>query len=309
MISTSTLLLYKILQLFIVMALGFIIVKLKVLKSTDALVLSKLSLYILMPATIINSFNVKINKEIVSGIILAFGAAIILHAVFLVIDFAYKKLLRPSPLERASVFYPNAGNLIIPLVSFILGGEWVIYSTAFLSVQLVFIWTHGVKLFSKGAPVNLKKIILNPNIIAIAVGAVIMVSGLTLPSFASDITSSLGSMIGNVGMLIAGMTAAQIDFKKMICDRRIYIVTAMRMLVCPAIVLILLRLCMPLIPINNAENILLISFLATITPSAASVMQFAQVYDCEAEKSVAINILTTLACCVTMPVFVFLLTL
>ena len=127
MISTSTLLLYKILQLFIVMALGFIIVKLGVLKSTDALVLSKLSLYILMPATIINSFNVKINREIVSGLVLAFSAAIILHGVLLIIDLVYKKLLRPSVLDRASVFYPNAGNLIIPLVSFILGGEWVIY--------------------------------------------------------------------------------------------------------------------------------------------------------------------------------------
>jgi predicted permease len=60
------------------------------------------------------------------------------------------------------------------------------------------------------------------------------------------------------------------------------------------------------VQIPSNEEILLISFLATMTPSAATIMQLAQVYDTEVDYSVAINILTTLAACVTMPLFVML---
>ena len=60
----------------------------------------------------------------------------------------------------------NAGNLIVPIVTYVLGEEWVIYSSAFLIVQLVFLWTHGVRLFSDDK-LSIKKIILNVNMIAV----------------------------------------------------------------------------------------------------------------------------------------------
>jgi predicted permease len=188
----------------------------------------------------------------------------------------------------------------------VLGDEWVIYSLGFMSVQLCFIWSQGIRLFERGKKFDLKKVLLNPNIIAIAVGLVVMLSGLTLPDFVSEITGSLGGVLGYVGMLIAGMTAAGLDFKKMAKYPRLYLSTAMRVIVCPTLSLVLLLAMRFLVQIPNNEEILLISFLATMTPSAATIMQLAQVYDTEVDYSVAINILTTLAACVTMPLFVML---
>lgn len=300
------LLLYKIAQLFIVMVIGFLLVKMRVVKSTDSVVLSRLALYLLMPAAIINSFNVKLTGEILSGFALAVGAGILLHAMLLCVDAVFARVAKGTAVERASVFYSNAGNLIIPIVSFILKGEWVIYSLGFMSVQLCLVWSHGVGLFEHTRRVKIMKILLNPNIVAIAIGLVIMLSGITLPDFATDITSSLGGVLGYVGMLIAGMTAAGLDFKKMAKNSRLYVTTAMRVVICPLISLGLLLLLRLLVSIEGTEEILLISFLATMTPSAATVMQLAQIHDTEVEYSVAINILTTLAACVTMPLFVLL---
>ena len=300
------LLLYKIMQLFAVMILGYLIVKLKIVKSEDSLVLSKISLYLLMPANIIAAFNVEITSDIAKGILLSFGAAIVVHAVLLVIDFSCKKLLHCTGVERASIIYSNAANLIIPIVSFILGDEWIIYTCAYLSVQLVLIFTHGTTLFSKQEKFDIRKIIFNINIVAIAIGTVFMVSGFRLPRFASDLSSSLGTMIGNIGMIIAGMTAARINFKKMLCVKRLYLVVFMRNVLCPFVVLILLRVLLSHIAVKDAQSILLITFLATMTPSAAMIMQLAQVHNTEAEYSVAINIITTIVCVATMPVFVSL---
>ncbi len=52
--------------------------------------------------------------------------------------------------------------------------------------------------------------------------------------------------------------------------------------------------------------ILLISFLATITPSATTVTQMAVLYDNNGTYASAINALTTVVCIVTMPVMILL---
>lgn len=300
----SYLLLYKILQLFIVLVLGFLLVKFKVIRESDGTVLSKISLYMLMPAAIINSFDVELTPELAKGIGLAYIAAVVIHIVLLGIDAIYKRAAHGTSAERASIMYSNAANLIIPIVSFVLGEEWVIYSCAFMSVQLVFIWSHGIRMFSENEKFNIKKILLNVNIIAIAVGVVFMLCGIRLPVFVKDITSSLGGMLGNVGMLIAGILAAQVDFKKMIKNKRLYLVLAMRMIVCPAVVLVILKIIGSFARIANAENILLVSFLAAMTPAAATVMQFAQLSGRDADFAVAVNIATTVVCIATMPAFV-----
>ncbi len=297
-------LLIKILQLFVAMVLGFVLVKAKILKSEDSGILSKISLYLLMPAAIINAFNVKLTPALSGGIALAFVSAFVIHLVFLILDFIFKKLGRASGVERASVIYPNAANLIIPIVSYVLGNEWVVYTCAFISVQLLLLWTHGIKLFAGG--LNFKKILLNVNLITIAVGAVMMLCRFELPAFVGDITSSFGGMLGNIGMIIAGMMAAEVDYKKMLIKKRLYLVLALRMLIFPLITLAAVKLVGSFSSLPNAEGVLLVSYLASITPSAATVMQLAKLHNTEPDYSVAINIITTLVCIGTMPLFVYL---
>ena len=301
----TKLLIYKILQLFCMMLIGFTITKCKIIRSEDSMALSKISLYLLMPSAILNAFDFERSDALMSGILFAFLAAIVVHVILYLLDLLYAKYISKNAVERASVMYSNAGNLIIPIVSFVLGNEWVVFSTAFLTVQLAFIWSHGVRLFSTGERFNIKKVLLNVNIIAIAIGVVMMLAGLRLPTFVRDITASFGGMLGPVAMLIAGIVAAKIDFKKVLSDKKIYRVIAVRMVVYPLIILIALKL-LALIPVVDGEKILLISFLATITPAASTVMQFAQIHNHDAEYATSINILTTVACILTMPLFVML---
>lgn len=301
-----SLLLYKIMQLFIVMILGFLIVKTGLVKSEDSLVLSKISLYLLMPASILSAFDIELTGDVARGFTLALCAAVGLHIVFLIIDFAFKRTLRGSGVERASVMYSNAGNLIFPIVSFVLGGEWVIYSCAFLIVQLTFLWTHGVNLFSDDKKIHLKKIFLNVNLITIAIGLVLMICRIRLPAFVSEITASVGGMLGTVGMLIAGMTMASVNLKSAVKNARLYLVLFMRMIFTPLVSLLLLKALLLFVKIDGGESILLVPFLACITPSAATVMQFAQIHKKDPEFAVSVNVASALVSIATMPLFVWL---
>jgi predicted permease len=74
----------------------------------------------------------------------------------------------------------------------------------------------------------------------------------------------------------------------------------MRLVVCPLIVLALLK-GFSLLPIANAENILLVSLIAALTPPASTVMQLAQINDCDTDFALSANILSTLLCIITMP--------
>lgn len=298
------LLFYKIAQLFVVMFLGFALVKTKLLKGKESKVLSKIALYLLMPSVLINSFDIELDSNIKKCLSLAFIAAIVIHIMLLLIDALYNKIFKPTGAERASVIYSNAANLIIPIVGFVLGEEWVIYSCAFVAVQITLIWTQGVSLFEKGQKTNYKKIIFNPCILAIFVGLLLMILGVRLPAFIKEITSSMGSMVGNVGMLISGMLMADVSFKKIFMQKRIYTAVLLRMVICPVCALFVLKLMAIIVPLADASKLLLVTYLAAITPSASMVTQLSQVYNSGEEDAVAINVISTLICIITMPIFV-----
>ena len=283
------LLLNKILQLFTIMAFGFILVKLKIIKSSDSNVLSKISLYMLMPAIIINSFDIELTEEIATGLKIGLQAVIVIHVTLLLLDIVYKKIFKGTSTERASIIYSNAGNLIIPIVSFVLGEDWVIYSCVYLTVQIVLLWTHGISLFSPDK-MSIKKIILNVNIISVAIGLIMLLSGIRLPVFVKDIASSLSSMIGTVGMIIASMLAANVDYKKMLANKRLYLVVLMRMVVCPLIILLIVKGIFMNVAAVNKYEVDLIALLASMTPSAATVLQFAQLNNKDADFAPAVNI-------------------
>lgn len=302
----SLLLVRKIIQLFLIMILGYLLVKLKVLKSEESVVLSKISLYLVMPAVILTAFQVDFKPEIQEGLLLAFVAAVAIHILLLLIGHGSGKLFKFEEIDVASIIYSNAGNLIIPIITAVLGNEWVIYSTAFVSVQLIFLWTHCKLMFSKEKTPNIRKIILNVNMIAIFVGVLSMLSGIRLPAMLNETMGSVGTMIGPLGMLITGMIVAGMDLKQIFTSKKVYVITFYRMILCPAIILLLLKLSNAGSLVDNGVEILLITFLATVTPAASTVTQFAQVHNKDAEYAGAINIMTTLVCIVTMPIFVIL---
>lgn len=117
----SLILAKKILSLFLVMALGIVLVRCGIVRSRDSKVLSMISLYLVMPCVIISSFQVKYQPEILNGLLLALATAVLLHLVLIVVVGFLGKVLKLDGVEETSLIYSNAGNLIIPIVTAILG--------------------------------------------------------------------------------------------------------------------------------------------------------------------------------------------
>lgn len=302
----SFLLFKQIVQFFIMIIMGYTLVKLKIVKSDDSKVLSKVCLYLIMPCVIINSFLIEFTPEKLKGLGLAVGVAVIIHFVAWVFIKILGKVLNFNPVEKASVMYSNAANMVIPVVMSVLGDEWVLYSSAFVSVQLILLWTHCKSMLSNEKGFELKKIYTNINLIAIFIGILLFVTKIQIPNVIQGTLKSVGGTVAPVSMIITGMIMAGAELKKVFANRRIYLVVFFRMMLFPFIVLLIIYFTGITNVMDKGAMILLVTFIATITPTASSITQMAQVYGNNEQYAGAINIMTTIASIVTMPIMVAL---
>ena len=302
----SILLAKKIAEFFIFIILGFLIVRCNILKSTDSEVVTKLCIYLMTPAIIINAFQIDATGNVIKGLLLAVFNAVIIHIVCIIIAKLYGRLTNATEVERASIIYSNGGNLIVPIVGSVFGDEWVVYSAAFVAVFNIFVWTHGRGMFAKEDGIPWKKILLNVNIISVGVGLFMLVFDYKFTGLASSVIASLADMVGPVSMIIVGMVLGGMKVQNIFSNNRIWGVICMRLIICPLVILLI----MSMFPVESfvpgGDTVMLVSFLAACAPCAATINQFAILYSKNAEYASAINILSTLLCILTMPIMVYL---
>ena len=167
------------------------------------------------------------------------------------------------------------------------------------------LWTHCKCKISGETEISLKKILLNINMISVFAGVFLFFTKIRFPEIIGNTLSSVGSMIGPLSMIVTGMLIAGVDLKKVFTNKRIYLVTFIRLVIEPIIALAVIIL----LGMKNwhpqAENIILITYMAAITPCASTITQMCQVYGNDSKYASAINVMTTLLAVVTMPVFVY----
>ena len=302
----SLLLMNQIIQLFIMIFMGFIIVKAKLLKAEDSKILSVIVLYLIIPCVIINAFQVNYTKDTVQGLLITLAASVFTQIILLIVISVSGKFLHLNEVEIASIYYSNSGNLIVPIVTFILGKEWILYGCVFMSVQLVFIWTHCKKIISRESSYDWRKIVLNINMISIAIGIILFLTRIHLPAIINNTLSAVGDMIGPASMIVTGMLFAGMDFKQIFANKRVYFVSFLRLIIVPIIALFLIKCSQLSTFSSNGNKLMLIVFLAIITPSASTVTQMCQVYGNDSQYASAINVVTTLLAIITMPLMVML---
>ena len=295
--------------LFLMMALGFLLVKVKIVRSEDSKPISNVLVYLIVPAAMINAFQIDYTPEIRDGFLLSLWVGIVIQVGILIFVRLLKKPLRLTGVEMSSIMYSNAGNLVIPLITAAMGEEWVIYTSTYCAFQMILIWNYGNILIEEKPKVQWKKIFTNPSVIAIFLGVILFLTRIKLPPLIGSTVSAFSACLGPVSMIMLGMLLASVEVKKVFSSARIYLIIALKMVVLPALVLIVLKFT-PLYTLHpDGKTILLITLLATITPSATTVVQIAQFHDKTPAYASAINMATTVVALLTMPLMIFLYSL
>ncbi|RGU95873.1 AEC family transporter [Clostridium sp. AF15-17LB] len=302
----SILLAEQIVALFLMMAAGYVLVKAGLFESKDSKVLSNIVVYVCSPCVVVNSFQITLTKDKIMGLLLAAAGAVIVHALLVCLTRLVQKPLHLNPIEKMSVIYSNSGNLIVPLVSSVLGQEWVFYSTAYMVVQTLLLWTHGIGVIDREPQKNYKKILRNPNIIAIFAGVILFAGGIRLPVPLRDCIGGFADMIGPASMLVIGMIIGNIDLKWVFRQKRPYFICFIRLIAFPLLFIAVFCFAGMQGLHKDAEYILLVVLLAGSAPAAAMVTQLAQIYNKDAMYASVINVMSIIFCIITMPAMTLL---
>lgn len=288
------------------MFMGYAVVKAGLMKSSESKSVSVILVYLVIPCVIIKAFQVDYTPDVQKGLFLAIAAAVAIHILFLLITIPLKKIFQMDVIEQATSIYSNAGILVIPLVQELLGQDYVIYSSAYIAVQLILLWTQGKNMLCEEEKLEWKKVFLNVNIISIIAGIVLFLFRIKLPAGVQDVLGMMNNMIGPLGMLLAGMAIAEVPLKSIFTKKRNYLSVAFRLLLYPVLGLFLMKVIQIVVNLENSSQILLTVYLACVTPACASVTSMAQLYDKDAAYASSLYVLTTLLSIVTMPVMVYL---
>ncbi len=300
----SLLLAQKIIELFIILLAGYVATRAGLLHTEDARGLSTVTLFLVTPASFLTAFEVDLTSELTRSLALVFVVALVANLMMYALGTGFARLTGASVVERASVTYSNAGNLILPIVLSVLGERYVIYATGYMVVQNLMFWTLMDKMYSVEAHISLRKVLTNVNIIAVLLGFVLLATGVRLPSLLDSAVHSLGAMIGPASMLIVGITLAGLDLSELRRHRLAPLVVLAKMVIIPLIMILLFKLSGVASLIADGEKILMVPMLAVMSCTATTVTQFAQLYGKEPEYASALSVMTTLACVVTMPLMV-----
>lgn len=292
----------QILKMLLILILGYICYRLKVIDQAGNKALANLLLMVVNPMVAILSLQIDYRPELVQGLLISYLLAAASHLIGIAISqFMIRKSGNENyAIERFAAMYANCGFMGIPLVQSILGNEGVFYLTAYMTVFNLCSWTHGIILMTGKATLrDIKKGLLSPMIIASLLGLILFFARIRIPAVPADAMNYVGCMNTALAMLIAGISVAQTDLRKMIRNLRIYYTTALKLLVMPAIILALLA-ALPLQP-----EVAMTTLIAASCPVAATGTAFALKFHKNYQYASELYSFTTLFSLVTIPIFVY----
>lgn len=240
----------QVITIFILMIVGFVCKKADFIHEVTVKDLTNLLLYIVSPCLIINSFlstsfSEKSFKMFISALIVS-GVMFILNIVISNVIFHREHNPQRSAVFKYSTVYSNAGFMGIPLVQVFLGAKGVFFSTPFLVIYNLLMWSHGISLFNgsnhQKLRSQLKSLIFNPNIIAAVVGVVIYLTRISLPNIIHTPITSLAAINTPLSMIVIGSNLSEISLKEVFNNRACWKGTFIRNLLIPVISIGVLKL-------------------------------------------------------------------
>jgi len=238
MLEVAQLTVAKVAMLLCFVAAGYLLRVSGKLSENAGKILSALSAMIFCPAYNLRNLwlNFTVSKITENALILGYGLLITL--LFIGLALLLARVLGKPGLERRSLAYafsiPNYGYFGYPVIEGVFG-------SAVLSQVLVFVIplsiatnTYGYLLFTPNGKITWKRL-CNPLILAVVLGIALGLSGIPMPGFIEDALVGAGNCMSPVAMLLAGFVLGAFPLKKLLVGWRGYWVSAIRLLLIPAV--------------------------------------------------------------------------
>ncbi len=236
--------------LFLLLALGYLARRLRIIDDALSKGLSRLIIRIGQPALIINSlirqpYSTEEAGDALRILLLGF----ILHAFMALCAYAVCRPIRDldeRKLSEFSLIFANCGFIGFPILESVLGDRGLFWGAFYLISFHTLIWTLGILILARGRGdirPRMKDIFLNFGTIPCAVGLAVYFSRLPIPDFLLRFTDYVASLCTPISMLITGALLATLPLKSLLCSGKLYLLSLHKLILLPVAVSLLMHLC------------------------------------------------------------------
>ncbi len=285
----------SIISLFTIIIVGIYGARKKIITSQINKGLIDILIQIALPCMILSSFIFTYDDAIKANVVKTFYYSIAAYILMIVSSYL---LLIPIKNEKKTILhfanvFVNTGYVGFPILYSIYGNEGIVYGSIFNIFFVILVWTYGVILYKGNLQKNdlkqeIKKILLNPSILAVCAGIILMILNLQLPDALLFSIKSIGNITGPLSMIIIGVIISDVKIKKYIKEWTIYYGVFIKLILIPLIVYLSSLL------LGETSKVINTVIIMSAMPASAMTSILADTYHKEKDYAAVIVSATTL---------------
>lgn len=287
--------------LYVMVLIGIICDKIGLFTEKTGRACTDLLFYIITPCVIINSFFTReFTRESGIKLLIAVGCGFLLHIIAIAIN---TPLFSKGDRDKNCVYkyaaiYGNVGYMTLPLTEAILGSEGVFYCSAVVMAFNVVSFTHGIFMMDNGNGFDVKKLVLNPGVIAMAIGLPFFLFKLPLPELITKPVDFVANTQTPIAMIIFGTFLSNTKLNSILKNPKIFLVALSKLIVLPIIMIAIYKL------MGLSGTLLIALAISSCAPSANNTVLFSAKYGKDAGLASQTVALVSFLSIITMPIFI-----
>lgn len=295
-------------QLFLMIFLGYFLLKVGVFDKNFNQKLTKLILHVTMPALIIDSVLTLPVRPDINTVKTTFVSSIIIYIAMPIIGIIIAKLIRADVKKQGlysfMMTFSNIGFMGIPVVSAVFDQTAVFYTAIVNIVFNVTSFTIGILILRYGGGVNTKFSIgklFSPGVI-FSVGAIfIYLFDIRFPDIVAKTINSVGSTTTPLAMLLMGSTLATMAIREVFNEGKVYLFCVIKQIVIPIILF-------PTVKYFIHDSLLFgVMMILLLMPIATNAIMFAIEYKGDEKLAAKAVFISTILSVFSIPLVLFFL--
>lgn len=308
----------QMLMMFTLIAVGFLLRKKTDLPENSGSMMAKLEVFLFSPALSLFTQMTKCTVESFKkdAVLMLYGLVIVLVAIGISYPLS-RCFVRNSQKSSELSYQRNIYKYALTFGNYGFMGNFIIlgiWGNEFLYKFSLFTFLVGILCNSWGLYIlipkdknaslieNLKKGLLTPPIIALVIGTLFGLLDLTkyVPQFMIDAFENAGKCQGPVAMVLAGFVIGGYNFKELILNKKVYVITFLRLIVIPSVMMILLKL------IGTSDEIMTLALVAFAVPIGLNVIVFPATYGGDTKTGASMALISHVLSVITIPLMYLL---
>ena len=282
----------QIITLYLLMAAGYVLGKVKLIDDRGSLCISNLVMYVVSPCMMLVAFQRPLERELLHEVVIMLGVS--------------RLLIREQDAHRRSLLlfgsvFPNCGFMGYPLMAALFGTIGVFYGSAYVVVFTFLSWTYGIyAMTGDRSQLKLRPLFMNPGVISIVLAMALFLLQITLPEILMVPITYLSDLNTPLPMVVVGYQLSHADFRAALRGAGSWVSLLLRLVAFP---LLTLGICLAL---DLDSRLTVITVIAASAPPAALMSMFSAKFKLDTALASSTVSVQTAFSALTMPLMVSL---